>query len=292
MAQMTIRPLHTLSELAAIEPLEQRIWGMDDRELISTHTLHAIVHSGGQVLGAFDGDTLAGFAVCLLGTMETPRRRDQVAAARLQLYSMIAGVHPDYQNHGVGFQLKLAQREFALTLGVRLITWTYDPLESRNARFNIGKLGAVCNTYHRDFHGEMSGINAGIATDRFQASWWITSNRVARRVTNPRGALSLSAFLGAGAAVVNKTAVNGSPHPLPAADPALPADLGALLLVEIPSDFQALKRNDLALAQTWRAHTRLLFESLFARGYVVTDFVQETANGRSRSFYLLTHEGE
>lgn len=288
MSQIEIRPLHALEAMCPIEELEKAIWGMDDLEVISVHTLHAIAHSGGQVLGAFDGERIVGFTVSLIGAVDTPQRVDQVAAARLRLYSMIAGVLPGYQNQGIGFRLKLAQRDFALEQGIRLVTWTYDPLESRNGAFNVGKLGAICRAYLPDFHGEMSGINAGIPTDRFEVEWWVTSNRVEGRVAQERRPLSLDAFLAGGALLVNEATFNAKG--LPAPPPNTVSRPANLILAEIPADFQAIKQQDMALARRWRTHTGYLFPQLFNSGFIVTDFVSEIRAGQRRSFYLLTHE--
>ncbi|HEX6383359.1 MAG TPA: hypothetical protein VF177_01700 [Anaerolineae bacterium] len=289
MGEIEIRPLHTMDEISQVEEVERLTWDMSDRELISSHTLHALQHNGAALLGAFDDDKLVGFVLGVLGTVDRPDRIDQVAAARLKMYSVIAGVVPDYQNQSVGYQLKLAQRDFALRLGIRLITWTYDPLESLNARFNIGKLGAVCSTYHRNFHGEMSGRNAGLATDRFEVEWWVTSNRVQSRTAQQRAPLSLHALLGGGAVLVNGATFNEAGLPLPPDEYAVQP--GNLLLVEIPADFQAIKQMDFSLAKEWRLHTRFIFEELFQAGYVVTDFVHHTeTTGQPRSFYLLTHQ--
>jgi predicted GNAT superfamily acetyltransferase len=207
------------------------------------------------------------------------------------MYSVIMGVLPEYQEQGVGYQLKMAQREFALRIGVRLLTWTYDPLESRNARLNISKLGAVCQRYVRDFHGDMGGINAGLPTDRFHIDWWITSNRVTSRTgSSARRPLGMDAFLGGGAVLINgvSTYRDGLPRP---ADELVESDAN-LLLVEIPADFQSIKKRDFELAGRWRAHGRLLFERLFDAGYLVTDFVFEKGEGSrpSRSYYVLTHQ--
>jgi len=156
MSDIIIRDLATHEEYAAAENIQRHTWGMPDLEVIPGHALHAMQHSGAALLGAFDGPQLVGFTFGVLGTQHTPNRVDQVAAARLKMYSVIAGVLPEYQHQNVGFRLKMAQRDFCLRIGVRLITWTYDPLESRNGRFNIGKLGAVCHNYLRHFHGDMS----------------------------------------------------------------------------------------------------------------------------------------
>ena len=282
-----VRPLTTLEEMAEVEQLQRTVWQTGDLEVISVHTLHAIQHNGGMLYGAFDGDNMVGFVLGIIGTVPGDGRKDMVAAARLKMYSVEAGVLPEYQNQNVGYQLKLAQREFAMNIGLRLITWTYDPLESRNGRFNIGKLGAVCHTYHRNFHGELTGINAGLPTDRFDVEWWITNNRVEARVVKGKRPLPLKTLLNSGALLLNETRANDAGLPVP---PTYPLAAGAnLLLVEIPSDFQAVKRQDFDLALAWREHTRLLFEELFRENYTVTDFVYEVGeNGRARSFYLLT----
>jgi predicted GNAT superfamily acetyltransferase len=172
---------------------------------------------------------------------------------------------------------------------VRLITWTYDPLESVNARFNIGKLGTVCQTYLRNFHGDMGGINAGLPTDRFEVEWWVTSNRVQARAAQRWHPLKLDSLLGGGAIVVNEATFNTAVLPVP--PPNYISHPSSLMLVEIPADMQAIKRADADLARRWRYHTRDVFEGLFNSGFLVTDFVsQDDGAGRVRSYYLLAHQ--
>lgn len=286
-AEIVVRPITTLAEMAEAEQLQKIIWQIEDLELTSVHTLHAIQHNGGMLYGAFDGNKMIGFVLGIIGTVPGDGRKDQVAAARLKLYSMEAGVLPDYQSQGVGYQLKLAQRDFAMNIGLRLVTWTYDPLESRNGHFNISKLGAVCHTYYRNFHGALTGINAGLPTDRFEVEWWVTNNRVKERVVKERRPLSLDMFLNSGALLLNETTINDAGLPVPPRYPLSPS--ANLLLVEIPANFQIIKQQDFGLALAWREHTRYLFEELFHENYTVTDFVFDTGeNGRARSFYLLT----
>lgn len=288
MTQYTIRPLASQNDYQQTRQIHMAAWGVDASETIPPLTLHALQHNGSTLLGAYDGDRLVGYILGTLGTIEAPNRIDQVAAARLKMFSVIMGILPEYQNHGIGYQLKLAQREAALRDGIRLITWTYDPLESRNGRLNIGKLGAVCNKYYRDFHGAMPGRNAGLSSDRFEAEWWVTGNRVEGRVAQQRRPLTLNAMRGAGAIVVNEAQFDDNNLPIPPLDFAHSDN--NLVLAEIPADIQALKVADPALARQWRQHTRQLFEHYFAANFAVTDFVfQFGENGRSRSFYLLTH---
>ena len=288
MTQITIRPLTTHQEYAQTRQIHMATWGVDASETIPPLSMHAFQHNGGILLGAYDGEEMVGYILGTLGAIEAPNRIDQVAAARLKLFSVIMGILPEYQNHGIGYQLKLAQREAALRMGLRLITWTYDPLESRNGRLNIGKLGGISHKYYRDFHGPMAGRNAGLASDRFEAEWWVTSNRVEGRVAQQRRPLTLDAMLGAGAVLVNEAQFDGDGLPIPPLEFAHSDN--NLLLAEIHSDIQAIKAVDMALARHWRQHTRQLFEHYFAANFAVTDFVfQPAANGRSRSFYLLTH---
>ncbi len=284
-----IHPITTLSDMQQVEEVQRAAWNIPDLEIVGVHVLHALQHNGAPLIGAYDGERLVGFCLGVLGTIDAPDRRDQVAAARLKLYSVMAGVRPEYQSHNIGYRLKVAQRQFALEIGVRLITWTYDPLESRNAHFNISKLGAICHTYRLNFHGDLGGINAGLPTDRFEVAWWVTSTRVARKMENARRPLPLSILLQSGALLVNEATFNQAGLPVP--PPNYVSRPSNLMLVEVPADFQGLKQQDLGLAQQWRLHTRQLFTQLFADGFVVTDFVTDTGPaGNRRSFYLLTHE--
>ena len=290
MNEIEIRPLTQLAEMEEIEEIQRVVWTRDEREVIPAHVFHALQYNGAAVHGAYDGSRMVGFTMAVLATVEgLDHRIDQVAAARLKMYSVIAGVLPDYRDRGIGYQLKLAQRDFALRIGVRMISWTFDPLESRNARFNIGKLGAVCRRYIRNFHGDMSGLNAGLETDRFDVEWWVTSNRVKSRVAQERKPLSLQSLLAGGAVLVNESTFSSAGLPVP--PPNYINHPSNLMLAEIPADFQAVKQQDFSLALRWREHTRDLFEKLFSSGFLVTDTVRyEDEEGHERSFYLLTFE--
>jgi predicted GNAT superfamily acetyltransferase len=286
--EIEIRPLTGHDTIAQIETLQKETWGIGELEVLPTHFLHALQHNGALLLGAFDDDRLVGFTFATLGMIDKGNRIDEVAAARLKLYSVVTGVHPDYQGQRVGHRLKLAQREFALRIGVRLITWTYDPLESRNGYFNISKLGAICNRYLLNYHGNLGGINAGLPTDRFEVEWWVTSNRVQSRVSQQRRSLSLDALLGGGALLVNEATFNSEGQPVPPLNYiSRPSNL---LLMEIPTNFQQIKQADPELARYWRDHSRTLFQELFHSDFIVTDFASyRDENGRRRSFYLLTY---
>lgn len=164
---IVIRPLVTHGEIHAVEQLQRDAWGEPDIDVVPLHMLLTPPRHGGLLLGAFDGDRLVGFVFGFLGL---------TADGRLKHCSHMAGVHPDYRDQGVGYALKLAQREHVLAQGLDLVTWTFDPLETRNAQLNFHKLGAICNTYIRNLYGAMrAAINAGPPSDRFEVEWWIRS---------------------------------------------------------------------------------------------------------------------
>ncbi len=288
MSSIIIKPITDVADARRLEEVQRVTWGMEDAEILPGRFLHAMQHNGACLFGAYDEGDLVGFVFGLLGTVQDlDHRVDEVAAARLQMYSVIMGVLPDYQIQGAGYKLKTAQREYALRLGIRLITWTYDPLESRNAYFNIGKLGVICHQYIRDFHGRLGGINAGLPTDRFYVEWWVTSNRVKSRFSSQRALLNLDAYRSGGARLINE-AILGKDKLLEPQDDFIHDD-SRILLVEIPSDIQAIKKRDLDLALAWREHTRNLFEYYFERNYLVSDFVRhKETDGLWRSYYVLT----
>jgi len=284
LAAITIRSLESHRDFADLEDLQRLIWPGNDLTVIPSHFLISAAQNGALALGAFDADRLVGFAFGILGT--DGRESNRPAMARLKCYSHQLGVHPEYRSHGVGRQLKLVQRQWALDLGIRLITWTYDPLESRNAYLNISLLGCVCQTYKADYYGEAEdGLNWGLPTDRFVVDWWITSNRVQQRIERARPALGEAQLLLTGAARINPVTRNEAGWVVPPPHWGWPE--GALAMVEIPSDFQTLKKQDLALASHWRRHTREVFQGLFAEGWLVTDFIYERGD-HPRSLYLLT----
>jgi predicted GNAT superfamily acetyltransferase len=295
-----LRILDSPAEMTEVEDLQRQVWSGNETEVVPAHMLIAAVQNGGLLIGAFHGEQwqasseLVGFVFGFPGLYFTPD------GPRPKHCSHMLAVRPDYQDKGAGFSLKRAQWQMVRHQGIDRITWTYDPLLSRNARLNIGKLGSVCSTYFRDVYGELrDDLNAGLPTDRFQVDWWVNSQRVNHRLSKrARPQLDLAHYIAAGVEIINPTRSNPAGWP----QPGLPRptsssiDAGreraalenALLLVEIPSDFLALKAADPALALEWRLHTRALFEDLFTQGYLVTDFVLLTGP-QSRSFYVLSH---
>lgn len=173
-SKIIIRPCTTLDEFAQCIELQKSVWGDADRELVPQHIFVVAVKTGGQVFGAYDGDRLVGYLLALVGLKN----------GHVHLHSHMTGVHPDYQNYGIGKRLKLAQRDDALARDIDLITWTFDPLKLRNAYFNVVRLGAIIRTYLPNVYGQTtSHLDRGLPTDRFLAEWWIAAPRVESLLT-------------------------------------------------------------------------------------------------------------
>jgi predicted GNAT superfamily acetyltransferase len=149
--------------------LQRRVWNYSDLDIVPVHLFVVAVESGGQVLGAFLGDELVGFTLAYAGEK----------SGMPYLHSHFAGVLPEYRDLGIGRELKLAQRRQALERGIQRIECTIDPLQSRNAYFNIRRLGAICRHYLADLYGTTSSpLHAGLPTDRLLAEWHLDSPRV------------------------------------------------------------------------------------------------------------------
>jgi predicted GNAT superfamily acetyltransferase len=274
----TIRLLDTAEEMAAVESLQSLVWDAADLDVVPKDMLLAVIHNGGLAIGAFAGEVLIGAVFGFPGFYQTPD------GPRLKHHSHLLAVHPDWRTEGIGFALKRAQWQMVRKQGIDRVTWTYDPLMSRNAHLNISRLGAVCNTYVRLAYGQMlDGLNAGLDSDRFQVDWWLNTRRVERRLSRrSRPPLTLEHYRAAEATLLEADRP-GEPTPRPPAQ--IPPLTGTLLLLEIPHDLLALKAANLSLAQGWRSFTREVFENAFEAGYLVTDFVHENR----RSFYVMTH---
>ncbi len=274
--EISIRPLSSPDEYVACEKLQRQVWAMpDDLEVVPLHLLVAVQRNGGLLLGAFAGGELVGFVFGFPGYTKEGRAKH---------CSHIMGVAPGYQSAGIGYRLKLAQRDFALAQGADLVTWTYDPLESRNAYLNIHKLGAVSRTYVRDYYGPLTdGLSAGLPSDRLQVDWWIASARIGQR--QGRAAVKPHAEHVLQVNEAGRTAL-GLLTP-----GALRLEAQAPVVeIEIPADYQAIKATDSDLALAWRQATREIFEFYFARGYSVVDFHSRLVEETRRGFYILQSE--
>lgn len=168
-SQILIRDLSTEPELREVVALQKTIWGFEDADLLPFRMMVVATKIGGQLLGAFDGDrpgnSMVAFCLAIPG-LKPPMKP--------YLHSHMLGVLPAYRNHGLGRQLKMRQKEDALARGIDLIEWTFDPLEMKNAYFNIERLGAIVRRYMRNQYGiSSSALHGGLPTDRCVAEWWI-----------------------------------------------------------------------------------------------------------------------
>jgi predicted GNAT superfamily acetyltransferase len=166
---VVIRRCRGLEELRACVTLQREVWNFTDAELVPLRMFVVAEKVGGQVMGAFEGNTMVGFALSIPG----------IRSGRPYLHSHMLAVRKDHRNSGLGRRLKLLQREDALARGIELIEWTFDPLEIKNAYLNIEKLGAIARRYNINQYGITSSpLQGGLPSDRLIAEWWLKSKRV------------------------------------------------------------------------------------------------------------------
>jgi predicted GNAT superfamily acetyltransferase len=166
---IAVRRLSALDEFSEALELQQSVWGFAEIELVPLPVFVVASHTGGQVFGAFDGSRMVGFCLAFPGLKPDGP----------YLHSHMLAVMPEYRNAGVGRLLKLAQRSDALARGLALMEWTFDPLQIKNAYFNIARLGAIVRRYVENEYGNTSSpLDGGLPTDRCVAEWWMASPRV------------------------------------------------------------------------------------------------------------------
>ena len=295
---MTLRidDLTTFAQFQQVERLEAEIWGPID--LVPVPIMAVTVKRGAVLVGAYDGDRLAGFVYSFPAlrrevrdhnhdaTMARCHDGSMVEPPRPSHWSHTLGVHPDYRGEGLGRDLKLAQRERVLALGLDLIEWTYDPLQVLNANLNIVTLGAVVEEYEENVYGESaSPLHGGLPTDRFVCQWWIRRPHVERRIERlgQVGRVGIVSHEVAAAPVVNETAPDGTWLQCGEADLTRTEPR---IAVDIPIDFTGMLAGDLPRARRWRFHVREIFTHYFQAGYRVVDFTLHRDHHRGR--YLLT----
>jgi predicted GNAT superfamily acetyltransferase len=164
-----LRRCHGIEEFRACVALQKEVWNFTDAELVPLRMFVVADKVGGQVMGAFDGNTMVGFALSVPGTR----------SGHVYLHSHMLAVRKEHRNGGLGRRLKLMQREDALARGIELIEWTFDPLEIKNAYLNLEKLGAISRRYNINQYGITSSpLQGGLPSDRLIAEWWLKSKRV------------------------------------------------------------------------------------------------------------------
>jgi predicted GNAT superfamily acetyltransferase len=172
--QITLRKCEALADMHACVALQKEVWGFTDIELVPLRLFVVAAKIGGQVMGAFEGKDLVGFAFAVPG----------FRSGHAFLYSHMLAVRKDHRNSGLGRRLKLFQRDDAMDRGFELMEWTFDPLEIKNAYLNIEKLGAIARRYNVNQYGITSSpLQGGLPTDRLVAEWWLKSKRVQQVLT-------------------------------------------------------------------------------------------------------------
>ncbi len=262
-AVIEIRKLTELDEFRSAVHLQKVIWGFDDIDLLPLRFFVVASRVGGQVLGAFDGERMIGFCLGIPGVKP---------GGHAYLHSHMLGVLPEYHNLGIGRRLKLRQREDALARGIPLIEWTFDPLELKNAFFNIERLGAIVRRYSVNQYGDTSSpLHGGLPTDRCYAEWWIGSARVLEICradplvrTGPPGPV---------ADRPQETGQGDDPGPV----------RPPYLRIVYPADIARIRAEDNARARAIQLANAEKFQSAFARGLAVTGFEKNDAEG----IYLL-----
>jgi len=166
---IVIRKCHDLDEMRACFALQKEVWKFSDAELVPVRLFVVGEKIGGQVIGAFDGADLVGFAFALPG----------YRGGHPYLHSHMVGVRAGYRDRGLGRRIKFFQRGDALARGFELMEWTFDPLEIKNSYLNIEKLGAITRRYNLNQYGITSSpLQGGLPSDRLVAEWWLKSRRV------------------------------------------------------------------------------------------------------------------
>lgn len=226
----TIRLCQTLEEYRACIEMQRTVWQFSDLDIIPLRSFVITRKSGGFTLGAFDeGDRLLGFthAVAAFDARKQP-----------YYYSHMLAVDPTLQNSGIGGRLKLAQRDYALAHEIRVVGWTFDPLQSRNAYLNLVKLGGVVRRYYQNYYGNASTsvLHRGLDTDRLFVEWWVGSSHV--RMT-----------------------LSGKPR-----------DDEPVAVVDVPREIEELKVRDLAEAQRRQQQVREDFLGLLQSGLYCAGF--------------------
>lgn len=238
----TIRLCTSFEDYDKCLELQRKVWGVPEVDVTPSRIYVISSNAGGFLMGAFTPEArLVAFLHTFPGFNE---EREPF------YYSHMLAVTPELQNSGLGYLLKLKQRERALEKGVRYVQWTFDPLQSRNAYFNINKLGCVVRSYKVNYYGatNTSVFDAGIEADRLMAEWWVNTARVERVIAGER-------------------------PPVPAGAP----------YVEVPVNYNDVRAGGLNEARKWRLEVRARFQEMFARGLTVTAF--ERGDKMSRYYF-------
>ncbi len=265
-----IRDINAGAEMRAVEELQKEVWGVPDLDVVPVSHLVAAKAAGGTLVGAFDCETLVGFAYGFVSYEH----------GRAAHHSHMLAVKPAYRNFNLGYRLKLAQRERVLAQGLNMMSWTFDPLQSLNAYFNFNKLGVISDRYLINFYGEdAASFLHRNGTDRLLVTWPLTSRRVSKRLDGIAPAHECG-----NVKPLVQLGRDNSPRWNDPADGLA----GEQALIEIPADINALERRDAELAFEWREATRRAFSEAIAAGYLVENFSRQSRDEERLGVYLLS----
>ncbi len=263
-----IRRLKTIEELTEASRVVEAVTGYCD---IHPGVLLTVVSTGGYAAGVYEGDECVGALYGLLAL------RDGAP----YMHSEMVAVLPSLEGRGLAQKLKLDQRAFALEQGMRLITWTFDPLRGRNANMNIRRLGCEVAGYVPNMYGELPGFSGGWPTDQLLLEWHLDSSRVDVALARDGADACFPV-----SDLVEITQVSVDERGRERLDGWTPGLEGELLALRVPQDVQALRAVDMELVLGWRAGVREAFQHYLAAGYRVEWFLPESAPARNR--YVLS----
>jgi predicted GNAT superfamily acetyltransferase len=275
---ITIRDLETISDIEPMLRLEKQVWGLEDADVTPLTLAVALKAAGSILFGAYEGRELVGFALAF----------PSFEHGRIGFHSHMLAVRPSHREFGLGYRLKLAQRERALAMGITDMTWTFDPLRSLNAHLNFSKLGVISDSYRVDFYGPQTSSHLHTnGTDRLWVTWRMAEPRVQQRLNGKNGSAEALDALKHLEPLIR---FNGDGKPAQ-------GDLAALLsrqriAIEIPRDMGRIEHTDKELAHEWRLATRRAFTEAMRAGFVVKEFCRSIRGQQGPGAYLLERRDE
>ncbi|MGC9134328.1 MAG: hypothetical protein C0171_00245 [Caldisphaera sp.] len=271
MEELIIRKIKDVNELENVVEIEKSAWAMPDyRETTPVHMLKALVENGGIILGAFDKNNMIGFNMgWSVGCNESR-----------YFYSHMTGVLEEYKYKNVGYKLKIKQREEVLKLGINLIKWTFDPLQSLNLNFNLEKLGAIGRIYKENYYGNIrDSINEGLETDRFEAEWYISSKYVTDKIEGKIKTPPAEELIRKGGYIPLDRKIKGENKESYIETPIKKEfSLDKVILISIPANISSIKNIDKETAKKWRLYTREAYKFYLSKGYIAVGYTRNKEN--------------